>query len=147
MTAARRPRMASSHALLNACAAKYLRRPFVYQERRRDRAAAAALPFAPALPVARVSPAFLACPSLTDVADDSRPRALFPAVPRRLPGRPAARLILALLRESRASLALALAACVLNGVASVLLVATLNRALAQPGAAMRRSRGASRCAR
>ncbi|KAB0631438.1 cyclic peptide export ABC transporter, partial [Burkholderia territorii] len=43
------------------------------------------------------------------------------------PGRPAARLILALLRESRASLALALVACVLNGVASVLLVATLNR--------------------
>jgi putative pyoverdin transport system ATP-binding/permease protein len=51
------------------------------------------------------------------------------------PGRPAARLILALLRESRVSLALALTACVLNGVASVLLVATLNRALSQPGAA------------
>ena len=33
------------------------------------------------------------------------------------------------------SLALALTACVLNGVASVLLVATLNRALSQPGAA------------
>ncbi|RQS75557.1 cyclic peptide export ABC transporter [Burkholderia sp. Bp8963] len=45
------------------------------------------------------------------------------------PARPAARLILALLRESRAALALALVACVLNGVASVLLVATLNRAL------------------
>lgn len=51
------------------------------------------------------------------------------------PARPAARLILALLRESRAALALALVACVLNGVASVLLVATLNRALAQSGAA------------
>ncbi len=51
------------------------------------------------------------------------------------PARPAARLILALLRESRAPFTLALVACVLNGIASVLLVATLNRALAQPGAA------------
>lgn len=51
------------------------------------------------------------------------------------PPRPATRLLLALLRRSRASLALAVAACVANGVASVTLVATLNRALAQPAAA------------
>ncbi|RAB21983.1 cyclic peptide export ABC transporter [Burkholderia multivorans] len=58
-----------------------------------------------------------------------------PPSPDAATARPATRLILALLRESRASFALALVACVLNGIASVLLVATLNRALAQPDAA------------
>ncbi|RAD88368.1 cyclic peptide export ABC transporter, partial [Burkholderia multivorans] len=47
-----------------------------------------------------------------------------PPSPDAAPARPATRLILALLRESRASFALALVACVLNGIASVLLVAT-----------------------
>jgi putative ATP-binding cassette transporter len=45
------------------------------------------------------------------------------------------RLILALLKRSRGALAIALTACVLNGIASVLLVATLNRALSESGAA------------
>ncbi|CAB3726554.1 cyclic peptide export ABC transporter [Paraburkholderia rhynchosiae] len=45
------------------------------------------------------------------------------------------RLIVALLKRSRGSFAIALVACVLNGIASVLLVATLSRALSQPGAA------------
>ena len=48
---------------------------------------------------------------------------------------PAARLILALLKRSRGAFALALVACVLNGIASVMLVATLNRALSQPSLA------------
>ncbi|WP_323118190.1 cyclic peptide export ABC transporter [Burkholderia alba] len=51
------------------------------------------------------------------------------------PAQPAVRLILALLRRSRGAFALALTACVLNGIASVTLVATLNRALSQPSAA------------
>ena len=50
-------------------------------------------------------------------------------------GKPAMRLIVALLKRSRGSFAIALTACVLNGIASVLLVATLSRALSQPGAA------------
>ncbi|AMO95611.1 cyclic peptide transporter family protein [Collimonas fungivorans] len=45
------------------------------------------------------------------------------------------RLIIALLKRSRGALAIALTACVLNGIASVLLVATLNRALSESGAA------------
>lgn len=45
------------------------------------------------------------------------------------------RLIIALLKRSRGAFAIALTACVLNGIASVLLVATLSRALSQPGAA------------
>ncbi|MEO6919214.1 MAG: cyclic peptide export ABC transporter [Collimonas sp.] len=45
------------------------------------------------------------------------------------------RLILALLKRSRGALAIALTACVLNGIASVLLVATLNRALSDSAAA------------
>ncbi|MGI4861571.1 MAG: cyclic peptide export ABC transporter [Janthinobacterium lividum] len=51
------------------------------------------------------------------------------------PPHPATRLILSLLRRSRTSLALATVACVANGISSVMLVATLNRALAQPAAA------------
>ncbi|MEM4988214.1 cyclic peptide export ABC transporter [Collimonas sp. H4R21] len=49
--------------------------------------------------------------------------------------KPAMRLIIALLKRSRGALAIALTACVLNGIASVLLVATLNRALSESGAA------------
>ena len=49
--------------------------------------------------------------------------------------KPAMRLIIALLKRSRGALAIALTACVLNGIASVLLVATLNRALSGSGAA------------
>nr|ADU90671.1 putative cyclic peptide ABC transporter ATP binding [Collimonas sp. MPS11E8] len=45
------------------------------------------------------------------------------------------RLILALLKRSRGALAIALTACVLNGIASVLLIATLNRALSDSNAA------------
>ena len=48
--------------------------------------------------------------------------------------KPAMRLIIALLKRSRGALAIALTACVLNGIASVLLVATLNRALSDSGA-------------
>ena len=48
--------------------------------------------------------------------------------------KPAMRLIIALLKRSRGALAIALTACVLNGIASVLLVATLNRALSESGA-------------
>ena len=55
------------------------------------------------------------------------------AVPKQ--AKPAMRLILALLKRSRGALAIALTACVLNGIASVLLVATLNRALSESGAA------------
>lgn len=51
------------------------------------------------------------------------------------PNKPATRLLLSLLRRSRSALALALVACVANGVSSVLLVATLNRALSAPAAA------------
>ena len=47
------------------------------------------------------------------------------------PPTPAARLILALLKRSRGAFSIALVACVLNGIASVMLVATLNRALSQ----------------
>ncbi|MGU7779978.1 cyclic peptide export ABC transporter [Burkholderia sp. PU8-34] len=72
---------------------------------------------------------------MTAAHESSPPPSRRPAADTAPPGRPAARLILALLRESRAALALALVACVLNGVASVLLVATLNRTLAQPVAA------------
>ncbi|KWN10035.1 cyclic peptide export ABC transporter [Burkholderia ubonensis] len=72
---------------------------------------------------------------MTAAHEPSPPPSRPPAADAAPPARPAARLILALLRESRAALALALVACVLNGVASVLLVATLNRALAQPVAA------------
>ncbi len=50
------------------------------------------------------------------------------------PAKPAAHLILVLLRYSRGVFAIALAACVLNGSSSVLLVATLSRALSQPAA-------------
>ncbi|SAK43757.1 siderophore biosynthesis related ABC transport protein [Caballeronia hypogeia] len=46
--------------------------------------------------------------------------------------KPAARLIIALLTRSRRAFGVALVACVLNGVASVMLVATLNRALSAP---------------
>lgn len=46
--------------------------------------------------------------------------------------RPAARLLLALLRRSRGTLAFALMACVANGGASVALIATLEHALAAP---------------
>ena len=49
--------------------------------------------------------------------------------------KPAMRLILALLKRSKGALAIALTACVLNGIASVLLVATLNRALSDSTAA------------
>lgn len=49
--------------------------------------------------------------------------------------KPAMRLIIALLKRSRGALVIALTACVLNGIASVLLVATLNRALSESGAA------------
>ncbi|WP_035999692.1 cyclic peptide export ABC transporter [Paraburkholderia caribensis] len=51
------------------------------------------------------------------------------------PNKPATRLLLSLLRRSRGALALALVACIANGVSSVLLVATLNRALSAPAAA------------
>jgi len=51
------------------------------------------------------------------------------------PNQPAARLLLSLLRRSRGALAFALVACVANGVSSVLLVATLNRALSAPAVA------------
>jgi putative ATP-binding cassette transporter len=51
------------------------------------------------------------------------------------PPKPAARLILALLRRSRGAFSIALVACVLNGIASVMLVATLNRALSVPSSA------------
>ncbi|WP_079500636.1 cyclic peptide export ABC transporter [Paraburkholderia hospita] len=51
------------------------------------------------------------------------------------PNKPATRLLLSLLRRSRGALALALVACIANGVSSVLLVATLNRALSAPTAA------------
>ena len=51
------------------------------------------------------------------------------------PPKPASRLILTLLKRSRGAFTLAIAACVLNGVASVTLVATLNRALSQPSSA------------
>lgn len=47
----------------------------------------------------------------------------------------ARRLIVALLKRSRGAFAIALAACVLNGASSVLLVATLSRALSEPQAA------------
>jgi putative ATP-binding cassette transporter len=50
-------------------------------------------------------------------------------------GKPAMRLIVALLKRSRGSFSIALTACVLNGIASVLLVATLSRALSQTGGA------------
>ncbi|MDR5767263.1 MULTISPECIES: cyclic peptide export ABC transporter [unclassified Caballeronia] len=49
--------------------------------------------------------------------------------------KPAARLILALLKRSRGAFAVALVACVMNGIASVMLVATLNRALSTPSSA------------
>ncbi len=52
-----------------------------------------------------------------------------------VPPKPASRLILTLLKRSRGAFTLAIAACVLNGVASVTLVATLNRALSQPSSA------------
>jgi putative pyoverdin transport system ATP-binding/permease protein len=51
------------------------------------------------------------------------------------PTKPASRLILTLLKRSRGAFTLAIAACVLNGIASVTLVATLNRALSQPSLA------------
>lgn len=51
------------------------------------------------------------------------------------PNKPATRLLLSLLRRSRGALTLALIACIANGVSSVLLVATLNRALSAPAAA------------
>ena len=46
--------------------------------------------------------------------------------------RPATHLLLTLLRQSRGTFVFALVACVVNGAASVLLVATLERALAAP---------------
>ncbi|AET94444.1 putative siderophore biosynthesis related ABC transport protein (plasmid) [Burkholderia sp. YI23] len=49
--------------------------------------------------------------------------------------KPAARLILALLKRSRGAFGVALVACVLNGIASVMLVATLNRALSTTASA------------
>ncbi|WP_395822809.1 cyclic peptide export ABC transporter [Collimonas sp.] len=65
----------------------------------------------------------------------NQPYASPPAPSNSAPAKPAMRLILALLKRSRGALAIALTACVLNGIASVLLVATLNRALSGSAAA------------
>jgi putative pyoverdin transport system ATP-binding/permease protein len=61
--------------------------------------------------------------------------AIHEPIPSSVAQKPAARLILALLKRSRGAFAVALAACVLNGIASVMLVATLNRALSTPTSA------------
>jgi hypothetical protein len=63
--------------------AKYLRGPFVYQGGKPERGP-------PRPPLSRQICRFrvFACLPFTDVADDSRPRAFFPAVPRRLPRPP-----------------------------------------------------------
>lgn len=61
--------------------------------------------------------------------------------------RPAARLLLSLMNRSRGALALALLACIANGAASVLLIATLERALTAPPSAMARlAAGFAACA-
>ncbi|MGG1943981.1 cyclic peptide export ABC transporter [Trinickia sp. NRRL B-1857] len=54
------------------------------------------------------------------------------------PSRPATQLLLTLLRQSRGTFACALLACIANGAASVLLVATLEQALATPSSGMQR---------
>ena len=72
--------------------------------------------------------------SSPDFQPDFQPVSLPATAPSAL-AKPAMRLILALLKRSRGALAIALTACVLNGIASVLLVATLNRALSDSSAA------------
>ena len=64
----------------------------------------------------------------------TQPYASSPPTESSAQAKPAMRLIIALLKRSRGALAIALTACVLNGIASVLLVATLNRALSDSGA-------------
>lgn len=54
------------------------------------------------------------------------------------PSRPATQLLFTLLRQSRGTFAFALLACIANGAASVLLVATLEQALSTPSSSMQR---------